>query len=82
MPGPSSVPRPELVALGQAVRRHREARSWTPAALAEQAGVSRRTIGNIESGAYSSGIGAVLDVAHALGIRLTDLVSEAGIDPD
>ncbi len=74
--------RPELVALGQAVRRHRLAKGWIPERLAEEAGVSRRTIGNVEEAVYSTGIGSILDIARALGVRLVDLLSEAGVDPD
>lgn len=81
MPHQPGVPRPELVALGNAVRRRREARDWTPEALAQESGVSRRTIGNLESGAHNTGVGTLIDVAAALGASLTDLLSEATVDP-
>lgn len=48
--------RAELLALGSAVRRRREAKNWTLDVLAAESGVSRRTVINVESGAHSAGI--------------------------
>jgi transcriptional regulator with XRE-family HTH domain len=82
VPGPAYPPRAELVALGAAIRRHRQARGWTPKQLADEAGVSRRSVGNLEMGLYSARLGAVLDMAHALGVRLVDLLIEAGVEEE
>lgn len=81
MPGPTHEPRPELIALGTVIRQKREARGWLPERLASEAGVSRVTILNVERGNYSTGIGTMIDVARALGVRLAQLLDEAGVDP-
>lgn len=39
------------------------------------------TILNVERGNYSTGIGTMIDVARALGIRLAQLLDETGVDP-
>jgi transcriptional regulator with XRE-family HTH domain len=80
VPGPYHDPRPELIALGTVIRQRREAKHWLPERLASEAGVSRVTIVNIERGSYSTGIGTMIDVARALGVRLAQLLDEAGVD--
>jgi transcriptional regulator with XRE-family HTH domain len=83
MPGPSSNRRPELVALGQALRERRLNRGWTLERLAQDAGISTATAFNIETGNYpNSGIGNVLDVAHALRCRLADVLADIEPEPE
>jgi transcriptional regulator with XRE-family HTH domain len=50
--------------------------------LAAESGVSRRTIINVESGAHSTGIGSLFDIADALGVTLADLIRQAEVDTD
>lgn len=68
----------ELVSqsLAEAVRRLRAARSWTLDELARRSGVSRRLIVQIEQRDANPSIGTLLRVADALGVTLTDLVTE------
>lgn len=74
--------RPELVALGNVVKRHREAKGWTLDTLASESGLSRRTVINIESGTHSAGVDALFDLAAALDARLSELIRDAEVDPE
>ena len=66
----------ELGALiGSRVRSERHARSWTLERLAEQAGVSRRMLVNIEHGATNPSIATLLRISDALGVGLPALVA-------
>ena len=73
-------PRAELIALGIVVRRHREDRRWSVQMLADESGVSRRTVINIESGRHSAGFDSLLDVAACLGTKLSMLIAESEVD--
>ena len=77
---PGDAPRSDLLALGQALRRHRDDRGWTLNRLADEAGVSRRTVINAESGAHAISIDHLIDLAAALGVRASDLLAEAEVD--
>ena len=62
---------PTLGDLGAALRRHRLAAGLTQAQLAGRAGVSRQWVSEV-AGGHRAGVevGAVLDVAGALGLEL------------
>jgi transcriptional regulator with XRE-family HTH domain len=62
--------------LAEAVRRFRNARAWTLDELAARSGVSRRLVIQIEQGEANPSIGTLLRLAGALGVTLTDLVSD------
>lgn len=64
------------VAVGRRVRAARSARGWTLDRLADESGVSRRMIVNIESGSSNAGITTLLRLATALRVSLADLVSD------
>ena len=51
-------------------------RSWTLDDLAARSGVSRRLVVQIEQGEANPSIGTLLRLANALGVTLTDLVSD------
>src|SRR5689334_12798991 len=55
------------------VRRAREERGMTQAALAEAAGISRQTLGAIESGRTDPSISVAASLARALECGLDDL---------
>jgi len=65
----------DVKALGAALRTHRTSRGWTQAELAENAGVSRRFVSELEAGlrtgAELSRVFAVLR-ALRLAVTLTD----------
>ncbi|MGH3455712.1 MAG: helix-turn-helix domain-containing protein, partial [Nocardioidaceae bacterium] len=63
------------VLIGGRVRTERHARSWTLEQLAEQAGVSRRMLVNIEQGATNPSIATLLRISDALGVGLPALVA-------
>jgi y4mF family transcriptional regulator len=58
-------------ALGEEVRRVRDARGWTQSELAQAAGVSRSFISELELGKATVEFGRVLRLLGALGIALT-----------
>lgn len=64
-------------AVGRRVRTARTAKGWTLDRLAEQSGVSRRMIVNVESGSSNASINTLLRLARALDVTLADLVSVA-----
>ena len=62
--------------LGERVRDLREARGMTLDALAKEAGVSRKTIVNVQSGKHSPSLEKLAQIAAALGVSVSDLVSD------
>ena len=70
MDGASSLTR----AIGERVRRERQARRWTLDQLAETADVSRRMLVNVEQGTTNPSIGILLKIGDALGVALPALV--------
>jgi transcriptional regulator with XRE-family HTH domain len=67
-----------LAALGQNVRRRREARDLTQEKLAEKAGLDPTYISGIERGLRNPGIKNVARLAKALGFTTADLCK--GVD--
>ncbi|PMC75092.1 MULTISPECIES: helix-turn-helix domain-containing protein [unclassified Brachybacterium] len=63
-------PSPAAIALGAALRDARKQAGLTQLQLAELAGLSDRTVREIEKGSGSPGLAAVLTVADVLGMRL------------
>jgi transcriptional regulator with XRE-family HTH domain len=68
---------PALLALGNAVRRRREARGLTVNALSAEANVSRGMILALEHGTRNVGILTIIEVASALGVHPAELLAEA-----
>lgn len=73
-----SLPRsPEHAALGEAVRRLREARGWTQEKLMEEAETDLRQVGGIERGQRNPTYLTLLRLARALETRPGEIVSLA-----
>jgi transcriptional regulator with XRE-family HTH domain len=72
-----------LKELGRRLTGVRLARNLTQAALAEQAGVSKRTVERLESGQVATQLSGFLRVCRTLGLleQLESLVPEAGPGP-
>lgn len=68
--------KPELIALGQALRRERQAQGLSIEALAFKAGVSAG-LGRIERGRGNLRLETLLALLDALGIRFAQLVGAA-----
>ncbi|WP_440709904.1 helix-turn-helix domain-containing protein [Herbiconiux sp. YIM B11900] len=69
------VDTPSLAAaIGERIRRERQAREWTLDRLSEAAEVSRRQLVNVEQGEANPSIGTLLALSDALGISLAALV--------
>lgn len=64
---------PELVPLGQEVRRLRKERGLSQEKLAELAGLHTNYIGGIERGERNVGVRALLALARGLGTEVRDL---------
>jgi len=63
--------------VGRRVRAARGDRGWTLDRCAEESGVSRRMIVNVESGSSNASIATLLRLARALNVSLAELVSDA-----
>lgn len=60
-------------ALSNRLREARAARGWTQAELAEQVGVSRKTINTVENGVFVPSTVLALKLARALDATVEDL---------
>lgn len=69
--------------LGARLAGARLARNWTQAALAEQAGVAKRTVERLESGEVATQLSGFLRVCRALGLaeRFDSLIPEPAPSP-
>lgn len=67
----------DLDALGQRLRSAREARGLTLDQVSELAGLSKAHLSRLESGERQASIGALVDLATALGVRISTLLGEA-----
>lgn len=70
----------DLLALGDRLRTERTARSLTLDELAHSTGVSRSMLSAIEKGGKVPTIVVLHRIASGLGIRMSDLMGEAGPD--
>lgn len=64
----------ELLALGRAIRRRREALGLSQEELAERSGLHRNYIGGIERGERNVGIKAIFRLAAGLGLPAWELM--------
>lgn len=67
--------------IGRRVAEHRRARNWTLATLAEQVGLSTTQLSRIESGSRQPSVGTLIEIAHAFGVTLSELVDEQRTAP-
>jgi transcriptional regulator with XRE-family HTH domain len=69
--------------LGERLASARLARNLTQAALAEQAGVAKRTVERLESGAVATQLSGFLRVCRVLGLleRFDTLIPEPSVSP-
>lgn len=68
----SRITKQALSILGKLIRVGRLERKLTATELAERAGITRKTLRNIENGEAGSEIGTVFEVAALVGVRLFD----------
>jgi putative transcriptional regulator len=66
----NSVPAPDMNVIRQQIREARQAKGFTQEQLAEQAGVSQRSISAIEKGSMDPSVKTLLLILGALGIGL------------
>lgn len=67
--------------IGRRVAQHRKARGWTLAALAERVGLSTTQLSRIETGSRQPSVGTLIEISHAFGISLSQLVKEQYAEP-
>ncbi len=60
----------DMEQLGQDIREARKRRGLLQADLAQMAFVRRQVIGELERGVYKGSLQRMLDVIHALGLRI------------
>lgn len=70
---------PELVALGNAIRRLRQAQEVSQEHLALLSGVDRSYMGRVERGDNNVALLTLVKIAAALGISLAQLAAEANL---
>lgn len=70
---------PVLVALGQAIRRIRKERDMSQEQLALSAEVDMSYLGRVERGDNNVAVLRLKRIADALGMTMTELMSEAGL---
>ncbi|WP_144162842.1 helix-turn-helix domain-containing protein [Paraburkholderia sp. BCC1885] len=70
---------PSLIALGEAIRRHREAKELSQEQLALLADVDRSYVGRVERGTNNAATLTLKRLANALDITLAELIAEAGL---
>lgn len=72
-----------LEEVGARLAAARLGRNLTQAALAEEAGVSKRTVERLESGAVATQLSGFLRVCRVLGLveHFENLIPEAGVSP-
>ena len=59
--------------LANSIKREREKASLTQAALAEQVGVSRKTINTVENGVFTPSATLAIKLAQALNVPVEEL---------
>ncbi|MFB5677462.1 helix-turn-helix domain-containing protein [Paenibacillus terreus] len=72
-----------LTRIGRNIRQYRKWKGWTQEQLAELVGIHFSQIGNIERGEYNVNIQTLEKIANALGVSLSELISDGdgkGID--
>jgi transcriptional regulator with XRE-family HTH domain len=70
---------PDLVTLGEAIRRVRQAKGISQEQLALTANIDRSYLGRIERGDSVVAVLVLLSIAKALGLTLEQLIAEAGL---
>jgi transcriptional regulator with XRE-family HTH domain len=60
--------------MGTRIRKLRESRAMTQAALATKAKISREYVNKLESGRYDPTMGVLQRIARALGVSLPNLL--------
>jgi ribosome-binding protein aMBF1 (putative translation factor) len=70
---------PDLVTLGDAIRRVRQTRGISQEQLALAADIDRSYLGRIERGDSVVAVLVLLSIAKALGLTLEQLIAEAGL---
>lgn len=76
-PSPKYAKNETLVALGSAIRSARQAVGMSQEDLAEKAGLDRSYTGGLERGEHNVTLMGLVNVAGALEMRLSELLSSA-----
>ncbi len=69
---------PILIAFGQSVRKHRDAKGFSQEVLAEKADLDRTYISGIERGVRNPSLLSIARIAKALGVSISGLCRGIG----
>jgi len=72
--GVTTIPDPDYRALGIEVAKLRNLRGWSIDRLAEESGVDRKSIMNVEVGRHAARVPTLHSLAHAFGVPLHVLI--------
>ncbi len=70
---------PLAIKVGAAVRLARTSKGLTQERLAEEAALSKNSVGNIERGEFDVTVSTLSRIAHALGRKGADILLAAGV---
>lgn len=70
---------PSLIALGEAIRRIRQAQGLSQEKLALLSDVDRSYLGRVERGDNNAALLTLVRIASALGVTVAEIMSEAGL---
>lgn len=70
---------PSLIALGEAIRRIRQAKGLTQERLALLSDVDRSYLGRVERGDNNAALLTLVRIASALEVTVAEIMSEAGL---
>jgi len=65
----------DIVKIGQRIRKRRQRIGWSVEALAHQAGVTARTVNNVERAAHTPDTETLSRIARALDVGLGALIA-------
>jgi transcriptional regulator with XRE-family HTH domain len=60
--------------MGMKIKKHREAKGLSQAALAKRADITREYVNKLEAGRYDPTVGTIRRLARALGVPVTELL--------
>jgi transcriptional regulator with XRE-family HTH domain len=65
-------------ALGEAIRQRRQFLGMSQGQLADRAGIERKSVSRVETGAYSPSVDRLWNIGDALGMPLHELLAPTG----
>lgn len=70
-----------MATVGERIKEVRESKGWTQEKLADESGISKSFLSEVENKGKNIGLELLLDVAHALGASVQYLATGEGDEP-